>query len=107
MMEVVDLADAVGSTSKIIQAVEQSPPGTCWAIGTESHLVDRLRREHPEQEIHLLSAKPSVWGRCPASACRRLCWTVENLAAGTPVNVIEVEPETARWCWNRCNECSP
>jgi quinolinate synthase len=24
-----------------------------------------------------------------------LCWAVENLAAGTPVNVIEVEPETA------------
>jgi hypothetical protein len=22
---------------------------------------------------------------------------LENLAAGTPVNVIEVEPETARW----------
>ena len=97
MMEVVDLADEVGSTSKIIQAVEQSPPGTCWAIGTESHLVDRLRREHPEQEIHLLSAKPSVCGSMSRISLSRLCWTVENLAAGTPVNVIEVEPETARW----------
>jgi quinolinate synthase len=26
-----------------------------------------------------------------------LCWSLENLVAGTPVNVIEVEPETARW----------
>ena len=26
-----------------------------------------------------------------------LCWALENLAAGTPVNAIEVEPETARW----------
>ncbi len=27
---------------------------------------------------------------------QRLCWAVENLAAGMPVNVIEVEPEPAR-----------
>ena len=26
-----------------------------------------------------------------------LCWTLENLAAGTPVNVIDVDEETARW----------
>ncbi len=26
-----------------------------------------------------------------------LCWALENLAAGTPVNVIEVEPEIAQW----------
>jgi quinolinate synthase len=25
-----------------------------------------------------------------------LCWALENLAAGTPVNVIEVEPQTAQ-----------
>jgi quinolinate synthase len=26
-----------------------------------------------------------------------LCWSLENLAAGTPVNVIEVDEDTARW----------
>jgi quinolinate synthase len=26
-----------------------------------------------------------------------LCWTLENLAAGTPVNVVRVDEETARW----------
>ena len=26
-----------------------------------------------------------------------LCWSLENLAAGTPVNVIEVDGETSRW----------
>ena len=26
-----------------------------------------------------------------------LCWSLENLAAGTPVNVIEVDDETASW----------
>jgi quinolinate synthase len=26
-----------------------------------------------------------------------LCWSLENLAAGTPVGVIEVDAETSRW----------
>ncbi|HEY4722510.1 MAG TPA: quinolinate synthase NadA, partial [Anaerolineae bacterium] len=33
-MEVVDQADVVGSTGRIIRAVEEAPPGTKWAIGT-------------------------------------------------------------------------
>ncbi len=40
-MEVCDKSDVKGSTSKIIQTVEQAPPGTKWAIGTELHLVNR------------------------------------------------------------------
>ncbi len=96
MMEVVDLADAAGSTSKIIKTVEESPPGTRWAIGTELHLVNRLRREHPEQEIHLLSMAVCMCSTMFRIDLPHLCWAVENLAAGTPVNLIEVEPETAR-----------
>ena len=26
-----------------------------------------------------------------------LCWTLENLTAGTPTNIIKVDKETARW----------
>jgi quinolinate synthase len=96
-MEVVDEADVSGSTAKIIREVEQSPPGTRWAIGTELHLVNRLRREHPEQEIHLLSTASCLCTTMFRINLAHLCWAVENLAAGTPVNVIEVEPETARW----------
>ncbi|MCD4727718.1 MAG: quinolinate synthase NadA [Pirellulales bacterium] len=97
MMEVADLANVAGSTSKIIREIEQSPPGTRWAIGTEQHLVDRLCREHTEQEIHLLSTESCVCSTMSLINLPRLCWAVENLAAGTPANVIEVEPETARW----------
>ncbi len=96
-MEVVDRADISGSTSRIIREVEQSPPGTRWAIGTEPHLVNRLRHEHPEQEIHLLSTTACLCTTMFRINLAHLCWAVENLAAGTPVNVIEVEPETARW----------
>jgi quinolinate synthase len=95
MMEVVDAADVVGSTSKIIREVEQAPPGTRWAIGTEVHLVYRLRREHPEQEIHLLSPMLCSCATMQRIDLPHLCWALENLEAGTPVNVIEVEPAVA------------
>ena len=95
--EVNDLADVSGSTSKIIQAVEQSPPGTKWAIGTELHLVNRLKNEHPEQEIHFLAPLICMCATMYRIDLPHLCWSLENLAAGTPVNVLEVEGETARW----------
>ncbi len=97
MMEVVDKADVIGSTGKIIQAVEESPPGTKWAIGTELHLVNRLKHEHPEQEIHFLSPVVCMCATMYRIDLAHLCWSLENLTAGTPVNVIAVDAETARW----------
>jgi quinolinate synthase len=26
-----------------------------------------------------------------------LCWSLENLVAGTPVNIVEVDEDTAKW----------
>jgi len=95
--EVFELADESGSTSKIIKTVESSPPGTRWAIGTELHLVNRLKQEHPEKEIHFLSPVVCMCATMYRIDLAHLCWTLENLAAGTPVNVIEVDEETARW----------
>ncbi len=97
MMQVVDQADVVGSTGRIIRAVEEAPAGTKWAIGTELHLVNRLKHQHPEQEIHFLSPVVCMCATMYRIDLAHLCWALENLAAGTPVNVIEVEPETARW----------
>jgi quinolinate synthase len=96
MQSVVAAADLVGSTSKIVREVEAAPPGTRWAIGTELNLVDRLRHEHPEQEIHCLSPSPAV---CPTMFrvdLPRLCWALENLDAGTPVGIVHVEQSVAR-----------
>jgi quinolinate synthase len=94
-MEVVDKADIRGSTSKIIREVESAPPGTRWAIGTELHLVNRLKHQHPEQEIHFLSPVVCMCATMYRIDLAHLCWSLENLAAGTPVNVIEVDPDTA------------
>lgn len=95
--EVNDLADVSGSTSAIIRTVQEAPPGTKWAIGTELHLVNRLKNEHPEQQIHFLSPVICMCATMYRIDLAHLCWSLENLATGTPVNVIEVEKETARW----------
>jgi quinolinate synthase len=94
--EVNDLADVSGSTSKIIKTVEAAPPGTKWAIGTELHLVNRLKQEHPEQEIHFLSPVVCMCATMYRIDLAHLCWSLECLSDGKPVNVIEVDEETAR-----------
>jgi quinolinate synthase len=95
--EVHELADVSGSTGKIIKTIEQSAFGSKWAIGTELHLVNRLKQEHPEQEIHFLSPVICMCATMYRIDLAHLCWSLENLVAGTPVNVIEVDAETAKW----------
>ncbi|MCA9175485.1 MAG: quinolinate synthase NadA [Planctomycetales bacterium] len=95
--EVNDLADISGSTGKIINTVRQAKPGTKWAIGTELHLVNRLKKEHPEQEIHFLSPVVCMCATMYRIDLAHLCWSLENLAAGTIVNHIDVDAEVAEW----------
>ncbi|MEX2167883.1 MAG: quinolinate synthase NadA [Pirellulales bacterium] len=95
--EVFELADKHGSTGKIIRTVEAASAGSKWAIGTELHLVNRLKQEHPDQEIHFLSPVVCMCATMYRIDLAHLCWSLENLVAGTPVNVIEVDDETAKW----------
>lgn len=92
-----DLADVSGSTGKIISTVQQSPAGTKWAIGTELHLVNRLKAEHPEQEIHFLSPVVCMCATMYRIDLPHLAWTLENLRDGAVVNQIEVDEETSQW----------
>jgi quinolinate synthase len=95
--EVNDLADISGSTGKIIEVIEEAEAGSKWAIGTELHLVNRLKKEHPEMEIHFLSPVVCMCATMYRIDLAHLCWTLENLAQGTPVNIISVDQETQRW----------
>jgi quinolinate synthase len=96
-MEVVDKADLVGSTSYILRQVEEAPPGTAWAIGTELHLVKRLEKEHPEQTVRFLSPTVCMCATMYRIDLAHLCWSLEHLERGKPVNVIRVDDETAKW----------
>lgn len=93
--EVNDLADISGSTGKIIETVQKAAPGTKWAIGTELHLVNRLKKQHPEQEIHFLSPVLCMCATMYRIDLAHLCWAIENLLEGCAVNVIQVDRETA------------
>lgn len=95
--EVNDIADVSGSTGKIIQTVRSAAPGTKWAIGTELHLVNRLAKEHPEQDIHFLSPVVCMCATMYRIDLPHLCWTLENLRDGQLVNPIRVAEETTKW----------
>ena len=95
--DVCSIADQVGSTDFIIKAVAAAPAGSTIAIGTEIHLVNRLRDETPDKTI--VSLDPLI---CPCSTMFRidgphLAWVLENLVEGRIINRITVDPDTTEW----------
>ncbi len=95
--DVVEKADMAGSTAYIVKQVQVAPPGTQWAIGTEVHLVNRLRQQHPDQKIIVLSDCQCLCTTMYRIDLPHLCWTLENLLAGKIVNKIKVDPQTRKW----------
>ena len=96
-LEVVEKSDLAGSTSYIINQIQTAAPGTSWAIGTELHLVRRLEQEHPEQTIRFLSPTVCMCATMYRIDLAHLCWSLEHLESGNPVNVIRVDQDTAHW----------
>jgi quinolinate synthase len=95
-LETVRLADDAGSTADIIRLVEAAPAGTRWAIGTESNLVERLARDHPDQEIRSLSPAPNNCLTMNSITLDSLARVADGLLREEPVNVVRVPPETAQ-----------
>ena len=94
-LETVQAADANGSTEYIIKTVEESPPGSVWAVGTEISLVNRLAQQNPDKTVFCLDSVV-----CPCSTMYRvhpayLLWVLDGLNAGVVVNQIKVDDETA------------
>lgn len=94
-MEVVDLADEAGSTSMIVRRVQEAPPGTQWAIGTEANLVLRLQREHPEQVVASLSPVPSGCRTMNRITLRKLARVLEALLRGEVTHQVTVPADIA------------
>ena len=92
--EVAQTGDEVGSTEGIIKAIESAPTGSEWAVGTEIHLVNRLRKAFQDRKV--ISLDPSV---CVSTTMFRitpqhLLWTLENLGCGNLINRISVDERT-------------
>src|SRR5215475_3523862 len=95
--DVVELADKVGSTERILDWVEAAPAGTVMGIGTEIHMVQRMANEHPD--VTITSLDPLI---CPCSTMFRidaphLAWVLESLVRGEVVNQVTVDAETTAW----------
>ena len=93
--EVVQAADANGSTAYIAKYVANAAPGSIIGVGTEINLVARLAKENPDKTVFCLD--PVV---CPCSTMYRvhpayLAWVMESLVQGGVVNRIRV-PEHYR-----------
>ena len=95
--EVVEKADAVGSTEKIIATISAAEPGTAWAVGTELNLVKRLALANPDKDIVYLDRTVCFCSTMNRIDLPHLVWALESLASGTVVNRIEVDPDTAHW----------
>lgn len=95
--EVVAAADVVGSTEMIIKTVEESAPGSKWAIGTELNLVQRLANENPDKEVVFLDKTVCYCSTMNRIDLPHLVWTLESLVEGNIVNQIKVEKETAEF----------
>ena len=92
--DVVTRADLVGSTEFIIKTIEAAPAGSVWAVGTELNLVQRLAREHPEQEIVFLDRNVCYCSTMNRIDLPHLVWALESLVDGVVVNRISVDPDT-------------
>ncbi len=94
-VDVVAAADAYGSTSQIIRFVQDAPPGSVIAIGTEINMVARLGREHPGKTVVPLAR--SLCGAMYRTTPVGLRDALLSCVAGRPINVVRVDAETRKW----------
>ncbi|MFQ5499044.1 MAG: quinolinate synthase NadA, partial [Candidatus Zixiibacteriota bacterium] len=85
--EVVELADADGSTRFIVDYCDQAPSGSTIAIGTEINLINRMAHNYPDKTIFELSGN-----RCPV--CANMYRTTLNDLAFTLENHKDIKPIT-------------
>jgi len=95
--EVVSNADVVGSTEMIIKTIENSAPGSKWAVGTELNLVQRLANRFNDREVHFLDKTVCYCSTMNRIDLPHLVWAMESLVAGRLVNQISVDPQTASY----------
>ena len=90
-------ADLVGSTEFIIEQVENAPPGTQWAIGTEINLVAPAFARAPRAARPVAAEERVPVRHHEPHRSRAPVWALENLVAGHVVNEIVVDDRTIEW----------
>jgi len=96
-MEVVDAADAFGSTEFIVSTIAQSPAGSHWAVGTELNLVNRIAKENPDKVVVSLNPYMCLCGTMNRIDLKHLAWALDNIESNHVQNVIRVDPKTKHY----------
>lgn len=97
--DVVQLADGVGSTSYLVQAVSAALPGSVIVIGTEINLIARMAQTHPDRTI--LPLKRSLCPNMFRISPLRLLESLRSLPDPEPVTLPEPVREQARLALER------
>jgi len=103
--EVVDNADASGSTKFIVEYCDSAPTGSVIAIGTEINLINRMAHEHQDKTVIELSGKT-----CPVCAnmyrttLNDLAYCLENYPDLKRIEVTEATRRDARLALERMLE---
>lgn len=93
--EVVAQADAVGSTSYIVNYVNDAPPGSTVVVGTETHLIQRLAFEHPDKNV--LELHRSLCPNMFKINLDNLLWTLKHIGEKNRITVSdEIKAEARR-----------
>jgi quinolinate synthase len=95
--EVFKHADDAGSTSYIINKIEQAPAGSSFAVGTEINLVNRLNDKYADKQIKSLSPYQCLCTTMYRVRPRWLLASLRAIKAGKPINVIEVDEDTKKY----------
>ncbi len=94
--EVVAASDDSGSTEKILNVVKNAPEGSSWAIGTEAHLVNRIRKMFPEKTVVQLNDPGYQCVTMTQTTSVKLRDVLFALNNNRIINRIHVDPETAK-----------
>ena len=97
MFETVEKADLVGSTAFICKTVENAESGSSWAIGTEHHLVNRLKKENPDKFVTTLAPYACECATMYRISPEALLDILEGIDSGSIKNQITVKESDAAW----------
>ncbi|MAZ43840.1 MAG: quinolinate synthase [Legionellales bacterium] len=97
--EVCQKADVIGSTSKILNTIEASAPGSRWLVATELNLVNRLHEQfkHENKVVDFMAPTVSMCSTMFRTDPQHLAWVMDNLVNGKIVNQITVDKKTTEY----------
>ncbi len=103
--DVVQAADASGSTKFIVDYVTNAPAGSSIAIGTEINLVDRLAHTFNDKKIYELSGNTcAMCVNMYRTTLNDLAWCLENLDSIQPITIPDDIVRNARIALSRMLE---